>query len=40
LTTAAAIRNFLPQIWQPHIGAEALNQNLFPILTGAPASWT
>jgi len=37
LTAAAAVCNFLSQIWQPDIGAEALNQNLFPILTDTPA---
>jgi hypothetical protein len=37
LTAAAAVRNFLSQIWQPNIGAEALNQILFSILTSASA---
>jgi hypothetical protein len=37
LPTAAAVRNLLPQIWQPDIGAEALNQILLSILTSASA---
>jgi hypothetical protein len=36
LPTAAAICNFLSQIWQPHIGAETLNQILFSILARQP----
>jgi hypothetical protein len=33
----SALRNFLSQIWQPHIGAVTLNQNLLSILTRASA---
>jgi hypothetical protein len=32
-----ALRNFLPQIRQPHIGAVALNQILFSVLARTPA---
>jgi hypothetical protein len=37
--TAAAVRNLLPQIWQPHIGSEAINQILLSVLARAPAFW-
>jgi hypothetical protein len=37
LRGAVAVYNFRPQIRQPHIGSETLNQILFSILTSASA---